>query len=314
MAPLKREIHHYTLPLTNGEKRSGLLVELTAPDGRTSWGEVAPLPGWSLETLEEAYAELLKEKESLMPSVAFGLETAELGCTRPSLPLTFPISSLLFGTVKQIMEKADRCAKSGIKSVKVKLSALSDEEALFVVSHLKSKFSLRLDLNRAWPLKRSLNFFSHFLPHEIDYVEEPCSLVEDLYKFPFPLAVDESLRDTSLDLLLEIPHLKALIFKPTLQGGLKAGKLLTEAAMKRGVDLIFSSAYESGVGITQIALLAHALNAPIKPLGIDTYSLLAHDVLNAPIEISEGYLHLNDHFQVNKKLLGSKEHFHGISS
>ncbi|MBI2743151.1 MAG: o-succinylbenzoate synthase [Chlamydiales bacterium] len=297
------KLYSYSLPVKGFPRREGLILELTTEDGRTSFGEVAPLPGWSLETLEEAHAQLinLSAKTPLLPSVAFGIESTKL--PSPSLPLKFPISSLLVGSFRQIMNKAERCAREGVTSVKLKLSTLSEEEASSLIRTLKNTFSLRIDLNRAWSLDKSLKFFSEFSPEDFDYIEEPCSRIEDLFHFPLPLAVDESLREAPLEYLLKIPQLKALIFKPTLQGGFKMGKLLAEAAKRHNLDLIFSSSFESGVGISQIALLAHALDLPIKPLGLDTYSFLEEDILVAPLGISSGILTLNQPPTLNKERL-----------
>ena len=298
------KLYTYDLPF-RGTRRRGIIIELTREDGSKSLGEVAPLPNWNVETFDDALEQLKGPmlQHMLLPSVAFGLETASLGLNPPKLPLTFPLSSLLMGSVDEILKKADLCAHAGIKSVKVKLSGHSHADALKIVHALKDSFSLRIDLNRAWTKERALEFFAHFKPEDFDYIEEPCEKVEDLFDFTYPLAVDESLRDTPLDLLLRLPSLKAFIFKPTLQGGYTVGEVLARAAKERNLDLIFSSAFETGVGISQIALLAHHLGVPIKPLGLDTYSYLEQDILQTPLNISQGYLHLDELFNVNKELL-----------
>ena len=57
--------------------RKGLLLQWN--DG---WGEIAPLPGWSSETLDEAKDEILSLLPNLdsakprLPSVQFGIEAA----------------------------------------------------------------------------------------------------------------------------------------------------------------------------------------------------------------------------------------------
>ncbi len=294
------KLYTYDLPLRGG-RRQGLIIELTGKDGQKSYGEVAPLPNWSRETLTEACGQLsrLPSDEELFPSVAFGLESAEAGLMPSTLPLSFPLSSLLMGSVSEILKKAEECARAQISSVKVKLSGLSHADALEVVHTLKSAFSLRIDLNRAWTKARALEFFAHFKPEDFDYIEEPCEKVEDLFDFPYPLAVDESLRDSPLDLILKIKHLKAFIFKPTLQGGYTIGKTLAEITKKRNLDLIFSSSFETGIGISQIALMAHRLNVPLKPLGLDTYSYLEQDVLQRRLNFSNGCLQLEEPFCVN---------------
>ena len=288
---IKYKIHRYWL-----ESREGLLVEYIDEEGRRGVGEVAPLPGWSRESLEDAEQQLIHGSEhNYFPSVAFGLESAQLGImTAPKLPLAFPINRLLSGSAKEMLLEAEGFAKRGALCLKLKLGSLGFHEAIEVVRALKGTFRLRLDLNRRWSLQQSLRFFSAFSPEDYEYVEEPCSNPSDLAYFPYPFAVDESLRELPLEEILAYPSLKALIFKPTLQGGIRVGEVLAQAAKKHGIDLILSSAHESGVGITQIALLAHHLELTHLPLGLDTYRFLKSDLLQDPLEFSENALHLKD--------------------
>ena len=285
---MKYRIYRYRL-----ESREGLLVEYIDEEGRRGVGEVAPLPGWSRESLEDAEQQLIYRSEGpYFPSVAFGLESAQLAA--PKLPLAFPINRLLSGSAREMLLEAEGFAKRGALCFKLKLGSLGFHEAIEVVRALKGTFRLRLDLNRRWSLQQSLRFFSAFSPEDYEYVEEPCSNPSDLAYFPYPFAADESLRELPLEEILAYPSLKALIFKPTLQGGIRVGELLAQAAKKHGIDLILSSAHESGVGITQIALLAHHLELTHLPLGLDTYRFLKSDLLQNPLEFSENALHLKD--------------------
>lgn len=87
-------LYRYQLPMDSGvilrneklTQREGFIVELTE-NGRTARGEIAPLPGFSRETLEEAGVQaqaLLElwvnghaiEWDAQHPSVAFGLSMA----------------------------------------------------------------------------------------------------------------------------------------------------------------------------------------------------------------------------------------------
>lgn len=261
--------------------REGLLVKVEG----AGYGEIAPLPGWSRETLEDVLQEL-KSGKIVSPSVQFGLESALLSS---SDPLSLPICPLLTGSAEEILQAAERVSGS---LVKVKLGDLRAEKAIDILRELRKKFHLRVDLNRKWALADSLKVFSHFSQTDFDFIEEPCQNARDLHQFPFPIGADESLRDTSLEELLKIPHLKALVFKPTLMGGMRVGKMLADVARRHQLDLIFSACFESGIGIARIAHMAQALGVPIRPLGLDTYRYLEDDVLQNPLDFSEGYLHL----------------------
>lgn len=293
---MERRIFGYTLG-----KRKGLLVELTREDGKRGVGEIAPLPGWSRESVEDALHQIIHgSEEPLFPSVAFGMESALLSLEAPSLPLTLPLCRLLSGTAFEMRKEIERLEEMGVNCVKIKLGHLKRNEALEIVRAAKKSFRLRLDLNRAWPLRESLRFFSHFSEGEYEFVEEPCDKASDLAYFPYPFGADESLRETPISEILELPSLKALIYKPTLQGGLEVAQRLVEAARARKIDLIFSSAFESGVGISQIALLAHHLDLTKIPLGLDTYRFLTGDLLQKPLHFSPNALQLREPlFEIN---------------
>jgi O-succinylbenzoate synthase len=138
------------------ENREGLLVELINEEGGRGMGEIAPLPGWSHETLSGVLEEL-RAGNIISPSVQFGLESAYLSLSPVQLPLSFPICPLLTGSAAEILRKASSLTE---KIVKVKLAALNDEEAFDILKELRKRFHLRIDLNRQWTSQRSLKFFS----------------------------------------------------------------------------------------------------------------------------------------------------------
>lgn len=66
-----------------GGIREGLFIRLKSETGRVGWGEVAPLPGFSKETLEEALEDLIEGNDSFYPSVQWGLASAMLDLMYP---------------------------------------------------------------------------------------------------------------------------------------------------------------------------------------------------------------------------------------
>ncbi len=252
-------IKKYELLFTHtNTKRRGLLLERNG-----NWGEIAPLPGWSKETLEEAEAQLYAYLdgrvlfENLFPSVAFGIESTMI-C---SVDVALPISSLLMGSYEEILEKAN---KVDTKSAKLKISQLAKEEARDLIYKLKEKFCLRIDLNRAWNLQEAIDFFAEFKPDDFDYIEEPLKNPQELKLFPLPIALDESLLEVDIE---NLPNLKAIVYKPTLLGGLSRCRTF----LRYNKPIVLSSAFESEIGIRNIVAIAHALSLT-SPLGIDTPS------------------------------------------
>ena len=232
-------------------KRKGLIIQIG--DG---WGEIAPLPGFSKETFEEAKQEaldvLFDKKTPTLPSVIFGFSSAK----RPLTPVRVPLCAL-------------HKPHSGCKTLKLKLGHLSVDEAIKLVKEYIGKYSLRLDFNQKWSLSQALSFARNFKKTDFEYLEEPVKEYEDLLYFSeetgFPIALDESRK--------LVPTVKALVVKPTLWGEIP----------KSDIPIVLSSSYESSLGILQIAALSNSN----LPQGLDTFS---PDFINPPIRVEDGYL------------------------
>jgi len=304
-------LHPYEIPLITGRMRSGILLNITDEKGNEGWGEIAPLPDWSFETLENSLEELSLRKEEiiqvewtaqncfeeieklqLLPSVTFGLESALLAILSPLPSHRVSISALLTGTASEILEKAKLRHEESYLSAKLKVSNLTFEEAYEVIQTLKDKFRLRIDVNRTWDTEESLAFFAKFPIDTFDYVEEPFRNPRDLSRFYHPLAIDESFpNDLSFEDLEKLPTLKALIYKPTIQGGMTRCLPLCKWTTERGISLVLSSSFESDLGLSHVASLAHRLSLS-SPVGIGTYHHLTERVSEHSLHISEAIAHI----------------------
>lgn len=282
-------LHPYDMKLTTGQTRFGNLLELVDQKGSSHWGDIAPLPHWSKETLEESVAQFRKKKielletnweledllaeirdKELLPSLCFALESCLLSSLSPIKLIPVPTSALFMGTVDEIREQARLRLSEGYISAKLKVGNLSFMDASILIHELKDKISLRIDVNRAWEREASLDFFSQFSVDDFDYVEEPFKNPLELDAFTHPLAVDESYPNhLSLKDLEELPTLKAVVYKPTLQGGLTQLLPLYEWAKITEISIILSSSFESIVGLTNITSLAQRLKLP-DPMGTGT--------------------------------------------
>lgn len=285
--------HLYEIPLTIGYQRSGIWLEIVNNEGKSGWGECAPLPKWSKETLEEVLQQIAEKDQrireifwtnqncfaelqnlQLWPSLLFGLESALLMLLHPLPEFHMPTSALLMGTPKEIRQQAELRLCEGFISAKLKVGHLTFGEAEELIYHLKDQFHLRVDVNRAWKTEDAMQFFNQFSFHDFDYVEEPFQNPFDLARFLHPLAIDESFpSNLTLDHLEQFPTLKALIYKPTLQGGMTNCLPLVEWTTKRGINLILSSSFESDLGLGQIASIAHRCALKL-PAGLGTYPYL----------------------------------------
>lgn len=312
----KLTFHPYEISLNNGFARKSLLLHITDTAGNEGWGEIAPLPKWNKETVEDCERQLtekqskitqidwdqetvLKEIENLhlFPSVTFGLESALLSILSPLPPFSVGASALLMGSTNEILEQAEQREREGFRSAKLKISQLSFKEADAVIRELKDRFRLRIDVNRAWTTADSMQFFEKFSLDTFDYVEEPFQNPHDLPHFKHPLAVDESFpTDLTLKQLESHPSLKALIFKPTVQGGIKECISLKPWLDKHKIDLVLSSSFESDLGIATIASVACRLSLR-APIGIGTYFYLNETILSFPLQFSNSTVAIEKNLQ-----------------
>ena len=193
-------------------RRKGTLVRLTTGDGSEGWGEAAPLPGFSPETLEEVTEGLrgavatmigarvpagvpggneasIPELSHMAPSARFGLELALLNLAAASwgrnLPEllsddgrnTVPVNGLLSGSLEEVFSEALSMRRDGYRAVKLKVGRLEVAEDVEVVRGvgeiLGEGVSLRLDANRAWGFDEAVRFAEGVSGVRIGYVEEP---------------------------------------------------------------------------------------------------------------------------------------------
>ena len=206
-------IFGYRLPLAGRviHERSGFLVRIDSDSVAWGWGDVAPLPGFSRESIEDAEAELTawagrlrgarfdlrgdglerwlgyESAVAASPSVRFGLETAlsslarrmgdgaaaELACFEGAVP----VNGLLAGSREQVLADAARLRDGGCRAVKLKVGGRpveEDVELTRAVRHvIGDAVSLRLDANRSWSLEQAVAFGRELGAAAVEYLEEP---------------------------------------------------------------------------------------------------------------------------------------------
>ncbi len=181
--------------------------------------------------------------------------------------------------------------QEGYQHIKLKVSQLTDDEAHKTIEQFLGKVRLKIDVNRAWSLEKALSFFSRYSPDAFEYIEEPVDDIKDLSAFPYPIALDETLRE--MVGVPALPQIKALIVKPMLTGGLESIQEIVSASKSMKARVVLSSSYESGVGLFHLCSLLSRAEIQLHPLGIDTYRLTDQDVLEKPHVLSGGRLYLS---------------------
>lgn len=300
-------IYRFRLPLRrtlllNGyriETRQGLILRLDAGNGRSGFGECSPLPGFSHESLDDAFrqlksvtGQLFRQPDSLdfivqsgarsgtdqmlFSSVTCAVESAALDLAGyfHAAPATPAVCPLLMGTPDEVLTQFARLPDTSELKLKVGRARLDDDIA--VVNALCEQGppypGLRLDANRRWTFVEALRFCRSVDAERIAFLEEPLSEYQRLPELGdltrFPLALDESLQAPDGDLAI-FPGLTALVIKPMLTGGLFRAHQFIRQARSASLRAIVSASYESPPGISQLSCLAQR-ETPDELPGLDT--------------------------------------------
>ncbi|MEG1211624.1 MAG: o-succinylbenzoate synthase [Leclercia sp.] len=292
------QVYRWQVPMDAGvvlrerrlKTRDGLFVQLQQGE-REGWGEIAPLPGFSHETLEDAEAALRAWScawrdggEPLLPglpSVDFGISCAlaELDATLPE-KADYRAAPLCTGDPDELF--AVLAGMPGEKVAKIKVGlyeAVRDGMVANLLLEAIPDLRLRLDANRAWTPLKAQQFAKYVNPayrERIAFLEEPCKTRADSLAFAretgIAIAWDESLREDDFQFVAE-PGVRAVVIKPTLTGSILKVHEQVKAAHALGLTAVISSSIESSLGLTQLARIAAWLTPDTLP-GLDTLNLM----------------------------------------
>ncbi|MGL5029979.1 MAG: o-succinylbenzoate synthase [Aeromonas sp.] len=282
----------FTQPLTFHGKvevaREGLLVRIN--DG---WGEIAPLPGFSQESLPQAEAEALaalaalaagESPQLVLPSVQFGFDCARREWPMQSNPLPEPYP-LIQGSPQDLLKNWKAWLHRTPSKAKLKVARYPMRDELALIRLLCDRLpslKLVLDANQGWTREEAWTFCGHLDPNRIEYLEDSCANFADIAfvasRTGMPVALDELLAQGKP--WEPIPQLRALVLKPTLLGSLAKCEALIARAKELRLKVVVSSSFESGLGLNQLFQLA-AQWAPDQAPGLDTQRWMAGDLLDS---------------------------------
>ena len=313
----KISCYRYCLALRGDGERQGLLFALENDASQTGWGGAAPLPDFSLETLEDVTDASLRfarkvcgcsvsevrrrmtENAITSPSLYFAFDSALRQIEGDALDSVDSIA--LCALVTEGAGQVEKALQAGYKTIKVKVGAGAIKEDIRKATTLLHDFSgsccWRFDANRALGFDEALRFYEAIADGAVAYVEEPLqnpALLPQLHEQTgVPYAVDETLQELSACLFSDysadeaelrriVESAQALVWKPALCMPPDRMGLHTVA------PVVLSAAYESGVGTA--ATLEHAARKEFGmcAAGVDTYSRLAMDVFDRPLPIFNG--------------------------
>jgi O-succinylbenzoate synthase len=311
------ELAQYELPLrrtfrtSRGDVkvRHGVLVRATV-NGRTGYGEVAPLPGFHRESLPEAVESLRGACASgTTPSVrsaAFGLSCAlaELGRDMRfgfgPVPrgATLGVNAVFSGSARDAERAVKEGEFAGFLTVKVKIGRSRPAEDLRVIhallAGLPADVRLRLDANRSLTLANAERLLRRVDASRIEYVEEPLQDSRELSELSrrvgMPMAIDEALHDPEVrDSVYGAPGIEVQVVKPSLVGPVEELESVVTGGRIHGMDTVFSTALETSLTVAIVSRFALAFPCGTRDHGLATPGLFQRDIADAP-HIREGRL------------------------
>ena len=303
-------LHPYALPLTRPwvaaattlHVRHGRLLRLTDTDGRTGWGDCAPLPSSGeaghakvFAALEAAVTKLAgRSADDVLaeplpdapPEVRWAIETAlfDLIARQQGLPLArllgapagqgIALNAALGPLDDGCITRARVALAAGyqVGKIKVGVGAPDQEHDRLITLNaaLNGRLRLRLDANRAWQADDAHRVLGALTTLPIDAIEEPLAaptldaLATLQAALPFALAIDESLPHFGAEAILAARTVRRLVIKPARIGGIRATQALAAAAQAAGMDVVITSVVDSAIGVTAAA--HHTLKAAANKL------------------------------------------------
>ena len=306
--------------------RRGIEV-LVGDDACVGRGEAAPLPGFGVETYEEALASLERwaaDPEGEPPREPCAAAAVESALTQLDAEIEgVTLATLLAGkapTQRRIAthalvsdldpeaaaQRAARAAAAGHLAVKLKVAArdpggdaaaaTSASEAARIAAvrrALPAGVALRLDANGGWDRSTAVKALRPVAHLDIEFIEEPTPQPADWAQISrtvgLSIAADEHLRDPdALDRLVEVGAIEVAVLKPAVLGGPHATYDLARRAAMRGVRSVVSTFVCGPAGLRVARDTAVAVD-PRGVHGIGTASLFA-EALPEDVTPAGGYL------------------------
>jgi len=297
------------------------LTEVAVSKGHsTGWGEAAPLPGFRLETHEDAVAALQRwadtgerPEERSAPSAAAAVATAETTLEaarsgrslalhlggRPPTNRPLAVQALVGGSDPDDVRRACTVAVAGgHRAIKLKVGATTPDVDIGRIRAARAAIGgdllLRLDANQGWDLDTAIRVLGAVNDLDIDVVEEP---TPDLNDFPeiarrtgLRLGADETLTDAdAVTHVLDHEWIDTIVVKPAVLGGPLRTAALIRTALERGRRVVVSSFIDGPIGLRATRDLAIAL-VPDGVHGIGTATLFDDEL---PVDVTPiaGLLH-----------------------
>ena len=268
---------------------------LTSPDPNYYQGELISVSNSQGQT---GYGEVVDSRRLAEELAHLHLTLLETNFKWPNKKI--PVAAMLESA--DILE-AQELVSQGFKTLKFKISANWEQEAE-LLSEIRLKIGpeidIRLDANQRFDLETAVNFGKRVSELRIAYFEEPLKNILDIPEFvqrtAISVALDESL--ISGGILLEGVSTYAL--KPFLMPNLESIFECIQFAKQHKINISICSAFESGYGLSWLALLASMIDENPLAAGLSTYRWFEEDLISPAFSVADGCV---DIFRLHSNLL-----------
>lgn len=272
-------IYAYELPLTmprliNGttlNQRQGFYINI---DG--AWGEIAPLPGSSLQEVQQDLQEACQRlrqglaHDATIAAVQFGLDCALAGISTAAWTAndSAPGLPLLEGPRDPIV-RAWRCRRVHPARAWLTLTGDVQYDAGLVreLCLLAPNVRLVLDAGGRLDSEQLSALWQRIDGSRIDWLLDPAldlptgqQLAEQKQ---MPVAFDLARYHTASEMMAMLPgfeQLKAVVLRPAELGGFATCRQWLELARLRGLEVMMADSLQSGLGRRQLARLSQQWN------------------------------------------------------
>lgn len=333
-ASYSRHVLEFAKPArtSRGEMQAHTVYYVRLQQGqRTGLGEAAPLPGLSIDAvndLEEKLALFCTQVNEGMhpldadldrfPSIRFAFESALKTLQHDDAHLLFdtdfvkgkgiPINGLVWmDTPAAMLEQAAQKMEAGFSCIKFKVGALDFDEECRMLERFRKQYSafraeIRLDANGAFKTAEALEQLKELSRFDIHSIEQPIKagqhghMQELCARSKIAIALDEELIGVPVSesqTLLATIRPQYLILKPTLLGGFAYSEAWIRSAESMDIGWWATSALESNIGLNAIAQWTSAMKTRI-PQGLGTGSLYTNNIAS-PLVVKNGMLWYDVH-------------------
>lgn len=269
--------------------REGIIITLIDSEGQIAQGEIAPIPWFGSETIEQAIQFCQKQGQTIsvesikaisdnLPACQFGLESALLKINQQLLLVKEDYFNFcyLLPTGKKVLEQSYQSNnnhqptfkwKIGVEKVATEIAILQQ-----LIDKLPQNARLRLDANGGLTVTEAEKILEFTDNKEIiEFIEQPLppsqfsDMMELTKRYSTCLALDESVANIrQLKSCYQKGWRGVFIIKPLIMG---FPSHLRQFCQQHDLDLVFSSVFETSIGRYTALQLAWELGNHTRAIG-----------------------------------------------